>query len=113
MKYVVNWYSTDLHAVLENGPPLIGAYLEDHPFGAPPRELRTVWVIELDALETLLPQIQDHSVIVSLSYSAIWSGPNMRNPGAPLFGLSITDDVERSFDPRDRPIHLVQKLALE
>jgi len=108
MKYVVNWYDADYHAVLENGPPLVGARLEPHLFGYPPREVREVWIIELDAVESLFPSIRDRGLGLTISYSGTWSGNDQATPGERLFGLSVYDDVTRVVDPRDRPVLIVR-----
>jgi hypothetical protein len=108
LKYVVNWYNADFHAVLENGPPLEGARLERHLFGLPPYEARDVWAIELDAIETLLPEVRDRGLGVTISSSGTWSGKDQDAPGELLFGLGVFDDVTRVIDPRDQPIMLVK-----
>lgn len=109
MRFAVNRYNVSFHVVLEDPAPLPDARLEHHPFGRPPFEMRSIWMVEISDLQELLDLTQKVGVNLELSHSAYWSGASLEIPGERLYGISVIDDPHYEIDPRDRPKRIVKE----
>jgi hypothetical protein len=88
-------------------PPLPAAIVEDHPFGIPPIEIRSIWVFEINDLAQILSVVESKGLCLEISYSGYWSGSTLTEPGERLFGISLYEDL--GIDRRRRPIRIVRK----
>ena len=106
MKFAVGRYNVDFHPVPSDPAPVSGAVLEDHAFGIPPREVRSIWVAEISSLEDLLEALQGGQAEINLSVSGYWTGETISSPGERMYGLGVFDDPSFGIDTRPRPVML-------
>jgi len=92
MKFAINRYSIDLPVILDDSPPVADAVLEEHAFGGLPRELRPIWIVEIDSLDQCFELIDRHDLQIVISRSEYWSGGALEAPGERLYGIALQDN---------------------
>jgi hypothetical protein len=109
MKFALNRYNIDFHAVITDPPPIAGAQIEELMFGLPPFEVRPIWTVDIRDLAQITELIESLGVSMEVSKSGYWTGPDVRDPGQRLFGISLIDDPNYQIDPRDYPIRIIKQ----
>jgi hypothetical protein len=92
MKFAVNRYNIDCHAVITDPAPIPGAQIEQLLFGLPPIEIRSIWTFDIRDFAELTEIIESLGVSMKVSKSAYWTGPDVHAPEERLFGISLIDD---------------------
>jgi hypothetical protein len=108
MKFAVNRYNIDCHAVITDPAPIPGAQIEQLLFGLPPFDVRPIWTIDIRDLTQLTELIESLGIPMEVSKSGFWTGSDFRDPGERLLGISLIDDPNYQIDPRDRPIRITR-----
>jgi hypothetical protein len=109
MKFALNRYNIDFHAVITDPPPIAGAQIEELMFGLPPFEVRPIWTVDIRDLAQITELIESLGVSMEVSKSGYWTGPDVRDPGERLFGISLIDDPNYQIYPRDHPIRIIKQ----
>lgn len=108
MKFAINRYSIGLPVILDDPPPVAEAVLEEHAFGAPPRELRPIWIVEIDSLDQCLELIDRYDLHIAISRSEYRSGGALEAPGERLYGIALRDNPFSQSDTDLGPVRILR-----